>query len=141
MSLDKNQQLFQDKYLTATDNVFEAINTWCSDAKALRSQTGGRISNSEALSSTLSGSLPNNLNKRIPYCRVEQLYIVRYIKEAIFQIDDIDVKRSVLRTLNASLNRKNLVFIYGDCLSEAQRARVRIASKMVWNNLYGTKGR
>lgn len=140
MSLDKDYELFQSKYLEDTDNVFEAINTWSKDARALKSQTQGRISNSEALSSALTDTLPKNLNERLSVPRAEYAYVIRYIKESLSQIDDKLVKGSVAQTLNTSMSRKHLVFLYLGNLSEAQKARVRIVSKLIWYNLYSTKG-
>ena len=137
--VDQNKQ-FEEVYLSKTSNIFEAINVWVSDADKLKTQYQNRIDNNEALSSMLTCNLPQNLDRRRIVKDVEQNYIDRYIHEALTQIDDKDIKISVLQTLNHSRSEKNLVFIYLDNLTKAQKARVRIISRLIWYNLYPKKG-
>lgn len=141
MSLDKANKLFQSKYMDSQNNVFDAINMWVNDATKLKSQYQGRLSSSESLTSCLTSSLPQNIDRRIVVKDSEQLYISRYIKEALTQIDDKDVKLSVLQTLNKSRSENNLTFIYLDILTDSQRSRVRVLSRLIWYNLYPEKGK
>ena len=122
------------------DNVFEALNLWSQDATTLRYKTRSLLSSNETLNACLDNKLPENFNQRILISRAEKMYIDRYIREALSQIDDKDVKKSVCYTLIKSRQLDNLVFVYLDNLSTSQKSRVRIISRMVWYNLYSTKG-
>ena len=117
-------------------DVFASINQWAKDANSVTSRTYDRIGHNEALSSCLTQQLPENLHKRRRVKDMEHLYVERYVREAISQIDDPAVRYSVLTTINASRAEKNLVFKYHDNLTKAQKARVRVISKLVWYNLY-----
>lgn len=140
MSIVEYNKLFETKYMQTCDNVFEALNLWSQDAKTLEHKTRSLLSSNEALNACLDSKLPDNFNQRILISRAEKMYIDRYIKEALSQIDDIDVKKSVCYTLIKSRQLDNLVFVYLDNLSTSQKSRVRIISRMVWYNLYSTKG-
>ena len=137
MALDVQAKLFDELYVEdCGGNVFEAICKFSTDAEKVKAKTEGRLSNSEALSAVLNKALPENTFNRQRVETMEQLYIERYIREVLSQIDDIAVRYSVSQTLQKSKAEKNLVFTYLDALSPAQRARVRIISKLVWYNLY-----
>ena len=129
-------KLFEDKYLHNTDNVFEAINSMCEDANKLHSQYGGIISHKECLTSVLTESLPEDLEKRKLVATANNRYMQSYIDNALAEVDDIRVKSSVQITLKVSQVNKNLVFQYLQNLTKSQKARVRILSRVIWNNLY-----
>ena len=118
------------------DNVFDAINSWVKDSEKIKAQTENRVSNAESLTSAVFGKLPSNTFKRKRVIDMENSYVERYIREEVAQIDDIQVRYSVLGSLSTSIKQKNLVFKYLDALTPAQRARVRVISKLVWYNLY-----
>lgn len=141
MSLVDTNRAFENQYLSKTSNVFEAINLWVDDSKELEASYQTRLSSSEALSSLLTHSFPKNLDRRKFVKDSDTRYVKAYIREVLSQIDDYEIRISVLQTLNHSMSEKNLVFVYLDKLSDAQRARVRIISRLVWYNLYPKKGK
>lgn len=141
MGLDKANRLFRSKYMDSQNNVFDAVNMWAHDATKLEAQYQGRLSSSESLTSCLTSNLPQDIDRRKIVRDSEQLYISRYIKEALTQIDDKDVRLSVLQTLNKSMSENNLTFIYLDILTDSQRSRVRVLSRLIWYNLYPEKGK
>lgn len=140
LSLDKENVLFENKYLDQTDNVFEAINTWYDESCKLNSKYQGRLLDSEALSYSLIDKIPDDVNCRKFVKFSESSYKFKYIEEALNQIDDKDIKLAVNKSLYKSIKEKNLVFDYLKILTEAQKARVRIICRMVWYNLYPKKG-
>lgn len=140
MNLVDSNRLFEDQYLSQTSNTFEAINMWVKDSKQIEAKYQNRLSSNESLSSALTQKVPDNLDRRKLVKDVESQYIDRYIREALSQIDDKDVRISVLQTLNRSRSEKNLVFVYLDILSDFQKSRVRIISRLIWYNLYPKKG-
>ena len=140
MNLVDSNRLFEDQYLSQTSNTFEAINMWVKDSKQIEAKYQNRLSSNESLSSALTQKVPDNLDRRKLVKDVESQYIDRYIREALSQIDDKDVRISVLQTLNHSRLEKNLVFVYLDILSDFQKSRVRIISRLIWYNLYPKKG-
>lgn len=136
MSIYELNNKFDDIYLSGTDNIFEAINTYANDANNLKQVYHNRISSSEALNSVLTNELPENINKRRLVAETEFNYINVYIKEELSQIDDLRIRQSVQESLITSRDAHNLLFIYHSDLSLCERSRVRIICKMVWNNLY-----
>lgn len=140
MNFVEYNKVFLDKYVDEETDIFQAVNIWAKDANDLYSQLNGVISKSEALSSVLSGTLPENLNSRSPIQSSEKAYIRNYVKQVLSAVDDKKVQLYVVKTINKSYVEKNLVFIYGSDLSSGQKARVRILSKLIWYNLYPEKG-
>lgn len=140
MNLVHLNSLFESKYEAANENTFQAINEWIKDSDNLNRKHQYKMADSEALSSVLADKLPENLDRRRLMKHAESEYVNRYIYETASQIDDIDVRKSVIQSLNESRVKKNLVFIYLDSLTAAQKSRVRILCKAVWYNLYLEKG-
>jgi len=141
LSLLESNKLFEDKYLSENENIFEAINIWSNDSEKLKAKYQNRLSSNEALSAILNGNLPDNLDRRIMVRDSEKRYADRYIQEALTQIDDYDIKVSVSQSMSCSRSENHLVFVYLDSLTEAQKARVRVISRLIWYNLYPTKGK
>ena len=140
MNLHEETKAFYDKYMNQTNNVFDAINLWVDESNSLNSKYLNKLSDAEALSSVLNGKLPENINNRKVVKEVEANYASRYIDEVLSEIDDNLIKISIMKSLDLSKLKKNLVFKYADGLSRAQKARVRIVCKLIWYNLYPMKG-
>lgn len=131
---------FQNKYESKCSSTFEAINKWADDANKLNDKYQGRLEPCECLETALTGELPDDFDNRqlVKLCEVR--YVYRYIQAELTQIDDEAVKVSVKFSIEATIFDKNLVFKYRNNLSEGQRARVRIITRMLWNNLCDKKG-
>ena len=136
MSLSYQNLLFESKYASKSDSIFESINNYCAEANKLYSRYGGILSHKECLISTLTGELPEDLEHRKLVITSDASYFKAYVNSALSEVDDSKVKSSVQISLKASQSEHNLVFHYLEGLSESQKSRVRILSKMIWNNLY-----
>lgn len=141
MSLAYQNKLFVDKYMNNTDNIFEAVNNLICDSNKVANQYHGMLSSSESLSYTLTDSFPTNFNSRIPILLIESKYIKQYINESLSYINDVDVKKSVILSIKNSLLNKKLEFWYCKNLSLGQKSRVKIISRLIWNNIYPLKGK
>mgnify|MGYP002625315442 CR=1 FL=1 len=141
MSLNEYNELFETKYLSRTDNIFEAINLWANDSEKLRAQYQNRLDSNEVLSASLTRKLPENLDRRILVKDADQRYVDKYIREALTQIDDESIRISVLQTLNHSRSENHLVFRYLENLTCGERSRVRVISRLIWYNLYPKEGK
>ena len=140
MGFIESNKLFEEKYLSKTDNVFEAVNMWAKEASNVYNQFSGSLSNSESLDYALTSNLPENYFNRIPKSEVSTNYIKLYVREALQNVDDKKVKFYVLCSIKKSQLNKNLVFIYDKSLSPSRKARVRVLSKLIWYNLYPEEG-
>lgn len=140
MNLKKQNDLFEKKYLSKTDNVFEAVNMLSQDAYAIYHTYEGKLLKSECLTCAITGRLPENISKRKTLLEIEATYRSKYIREALCEIDDIDVRKSVFVTLNTSIENKFLSYRYLSGMSDGQKARVKVISNMIWYNLYQEKG-
>lgn len=131
---------FEKQYTSKCKSTFEAINMWANDANKLNEKYQGRLEPCECLETALTGELPDDFDDRqlVKLCEVR--YVYKYIQAELDQIDDEAVKVSVKFSIEAIIFSKNLVFKYRETLSEGQKARVRIITRMLWNNLCDKKG-
>lgn len=136
MSLDIQSKKFYDKYMQDTDNVFEAINQFSEDANELRKKHKNLLACNEALSATLSGILPSNLEERKTLKHLKNKYLQRYVSSVLADVDDIEVKLSVLQSINRSQLSNSLEYEYLDSLTSSQQARVRILTRLIWFNIH-----
>lgn len=113
---------------------------WANDANKLNEKYQGRLEPCECLETALTGELPDDFNGRQLVKLCEARYVYKYIQAELDQLDDESVKVSVKFSIEATIFAKNLVFKYRETLSEGQKARVRIITRMLWNNLCDKKG-
>ena len=137
MSLDDRNKEFIEKYLINTDNIYDAINQYIDDANELQRNSNNLISDSESLSIVLTDTYPKNYRYRKLYKEVEDSYVSRYIKSTLSEVDDVQLKHAVSYIVDASrLNRSLKLDLFNDFdLSEGQKARGRILSKIIWENI------
>ncbi len=136
MSLDHKNRLFETRYNSKYENTFEAVKHWYDDAQRLKRISNNKLSNSEALNAALTGKLPQNYISRRSIDLAESEYIDRYIREAVSQIDSIDIQKSVLVSMNISRKNRKLIFAYSSKLTSSEKSRVRIIDRLIWYNLF-----
>lgn len=137
--IDQNKA-FKDKYEYRFSSTFDAVNAWADDAIALNRKYEGRVDPNECLDIALTNELPDDFSSRRLVKLSEIRYVARYIQAELDQIDDIKVKNSVKFSIEATIFNENLVFKYGIDLSDGQKARARIITRMLWSNLCNKKG-
>lgn len=136
MSLYKQSVEFFEKYKGEDGSVYDAINQLSVDANKLRRKHEGKLSGSEALTAAITESYPKNLHNRITATESNDRYRRRYIREALCEVDDVWVRRSVYESLRYSYRERHLLFKYYHKLSDGQKSRVRVLTKLIWNNLF-----
>lgn len=136
MGLYELNKEFNTKYSSQTDNIFEAINLWSRDATNLAKESEGLLSDSECLNSCLTGKYPDNYKTRKRIVDAEIQYIENFIDKALCEVDDLHVKDSVIATLSCSRKLHNLKYVYTYELTDGQKSRVRILSRMIWYSIY-----
>ena len=139
MSLDEQNKLFYTKYIKPNETEFDAINRLANQANEVISNTNYILDSSEALTYCLTHEFPSNMNGRISLRQARNKYLFSYVKNSVSQIEDTDVRNSVIQTVNKSLIKNKLEFVYIN-LSKGQKSRVRIISRMLWYNLYPELG-
>ena len=137
MSLDDRNKEFIEKYLSKTDNIYDAINQYIDDANELQRNSNNLISDSESLSIVLTDTYPKNYRYRKLYKEVEDSYVSRYIKSTLSEVDDVQLKHAISYIVDVSrLNHSLKLDSFNDFdLSEGQKSRGRILSKIIWENI------
>ena len=95
--------------------------------------------NSECISWVLHNIPPDIIQefKKIVYQRTSKAALISEITSLCC---DTDVLTAISDTIYYSMKRKNLIYIYNKIQDEGKRARIRILSRMVWDNLHVYKG-
>ena len=140
MSLDQDYTRLENSFIEAADgNPFEAALLWASKAESLRKASCGVLSAKEALQGALTGELPSDVNNRIPAVKAQSAYVKKYVELATRDIDDSDVRLSVMRSIAMSFDQHELIYVYSKNLSDGECSRVRVLCRMIWNNFYPNK--
>lgn len=136
MSLDEQYKLFDAAYASSCENIYEAVNNFAQDARSAQKEHNDKLSNSESLTYVLTKVLPDTFMLRSFVKDAPNRYAFRYVREVTSQIDDPDVRVSVIASMIFSFKQNNLTYKYLLNLSKSQRDRVKIICKMIWYNLY-----
>ena len=116
-------------------NRYAALSYVQRKARNYLEETDNLILDSEAVTWALRGERPE-IADRQTYSQVKRRYATSYIEEVLCYVDDLDVKRSVRKSIKASKSNQNLVYVYEGELSDSRSARVRILTNIIWNELY-----
>jgi hypothetical protein len=93
------------------------------------------ISESEAISWVITGVEPKHLQKKLKYAETRKNLDIIYANDRLLYIDDIDVRESTRETILVSKKEKHLIYKYKDVLDESRKARVRILSNLIWDEM------
>ena len=132
MNLFNDSILYSEKY----GHTFEDLISYIEDSEKLKCTYDNKLNDSEALKYVLCDNVPDSVLKRKRIMDVENSYTQKYIRLALQDIDDKDVRLSVIQSLNISKIEKSLKYVYMKNLSKGQKSRVRILCKLIWYNIY-----
>jgi hypothetical protein len=111
---------------------YGAVSIIGAQARALSNLYCGNISHAEALSWLLTGDKPRSI---INYKSESEKRDER-IRLWLNDIYDIDVRNSVLASINSSMHVHNLTYIYNSQLDSHKYSRVRILTKLLWDYIH-----
>ena len=135
MNHKKDSECFDAITKQFNGNRYAALSYVQRKARSYLKETDNLILDSEAVTWALRGERPE-IADRQTYSQVKRRYATSYIEEVLCYVDDLDVKRSVRKSIKASRSNQNLVYVYEGELSDSRSARVRILTNIIWNELY-----
>lgn len=135
MNHKKDSECFDAITKQFNGNRYAALSYVQQKARNYLKETDNLILDSEAVTWALRGERPE-IADRQTYSQVKRRYATSYIEEVLCYVDDLDVKRSVRKSIKASRSNQNLVYVYEGELSDSRSARVRILTNIIWNELY-----
>ena len=113
-------------------NKYAAIQAISNKAHDNIASCNGELSASKCITWALYGEKPKYESKR-------DTYIKEYIYQVLCNIDDVDIRDAVDRSMSDSLVKKHLVYNY-DSISDAyKQSRIRVICRMIWYSLYPEK--
>ena len=135
MNHKKDSECFDAITKQFNGNKYAALSYVQRKARNYLNETDNIILDSEAVTWALRGERPE-IADRQTYSQVKRRYADSYIEEVLCYVDDLEVKRSVRKSIKASRHNQNLVYVYDGELSASRSARVRILTNIIWNELY-----
>ena len=135
MNHRKDSECFDAITKQFNGNRYAALSYVQRKARNYLKETDNLLLDSEAVTWALRGERPEIADRRT-YSQVKRRYATSYIEEVLCYVDDLDVKRSVRKSIKASRSNQNLVYVYEGELSDSRSARVRILTNIIWNELY-----
>ena len=118
------------KFLEVQDNKYGLILGVARQAKELSEDYDDLILHSEAITHTIHGTKPRL--KDITRCETEAFEI----KDMFCSIEDVQVCNAVYDSFYASKEEGNLLYVYNNIENPFIQARVRILTRMLWDNLH-----
>ena len=122
-------------YVQALGSNYAAILYICGVARRRMKRVNNCISESEAISWIITGVEPKYLHQKLEYAETRKNLDIIYANDRLLYIDDIDVRESTRETILVSKKEKHLIYKYKDVLDESRKARVRILSNLIWDEM------
>lgn len=115
-------------------NPFAACNIISKKASWLVRVTSGTADASEGVTWAITGKLPNNLKKRMENHMKLESSRTPYMVNLLSYVDDDDVLEAVKQSYDQSVSIDSLTFYYPVKMTEGQKSRVRVLTRMCWEN-------
>lgn len=130
-----NQDYFEQK-TTQLGNRYAAVNYIAHKARTLEESFDNKILSSEALSWVMTGQEPKILSTLKDIDKKKLSDEIRTMEEYLIYIDDMDVRYATQDSIEESINKKHITYLYNNIEDEPRKARVRVLSNMIWQNIY-----
>lgn len=116
-------------------NTFAAIDYVSKVARHRAKSVHNCITESQAISWVITGIEPKTLRKNLEYRKIRKTLDLRYAEDRLFYIDDKLVREATRETILESREKKHLIYKYKDIFDEPRKARVRILSNIIWDEM------
>lgn len=117
------------KQLESSSNMYGIVRSIQEDSRTLADDYDNKILHSEAITCVVRGAEPD------PKHIYDDEYEAETIREMFCYIEDQEVCNAVYDSFFASKEANNLKYIYNDIQSEPIKARIRILTRMLWDQL------
>lgn len=123
------------QYIQALGSNFAAIVYVSKLARHRAKSVDNCITESQAISWVITGVRPKRVEEYLKYKKLRQTADIRYAEDRLLYIDDIEVREAVRQSITMSREQGHLIYSYNSIVSEPRRARVRILSNMIWDEM------
>lgn len=123
------------EFVKDVGNPFLAVKLVSSWTRDILAKYDNKLLVSEVLTWVIQGVPPKSLNHFDKASNRPIRKSKSDLEEMLCYIDDEDVCNAVRMSYEASLNSKQVIFIYGSVLDEDRQARVRVLVRMLWSKL------
>ena len=135
MTLGRSSNDPLDKYIKEHGgNEFFACVCMANEASRLVDKCDQSVSGSEALTCVIEGRKPKDLRKRMEQHMNVSVPSSEYAKSLLAYVDSSDVVKCVKESFSQSVRIGSLTFYYPVKVSQADKARVRVLTRMCWHN-------
>lgn len=113
---------------------FKACNLIAHTADKLLRVVNNSISESEAVSWAMTSVVPDNLQDRRRQHMLLSVPKTEYMNNLLSYVDNDGIKEAVQESFSQSVRLGSLTFYYPSKLSQGQKQRVRVLTRMCWHN-------
>lgn len=132
MLLQSNENF--NKIADATGNRYAAIKQIVAAARHKEALTHYNISSSEAITWVVDNKKPKSVITGQAF-QPRTTYVDDILNEYLTEIDDNLIKQSVKNSVNYTYSNGHLVYSYNDTLNEYEKSRVRVITRMIWDEI------
>ncbi len=122
-------------YVQALGSNYAAILYISGVARRRMKRVNNCISESEAISWIITGKEPEYLQKKLEYADYRKNIDLIYANDRLLYIEDTEVREATRETILASKRENHLIYKYKDVSDESRKARVRILSNLIWDEM------
>lgn len=122
-------------YVQALGSNYAAILYISGVARRRMKRVNNCISESEAISWIITGVEPKHLQQKLDYVKYRKNIDIIYANDRLLYIEDKEVREAVKETILISKKERHLIYKYKDVFDESRKARVRILSNLIWDEM------
>lgn len=93
------------------------------------------ITESQAISWVITGIEPESLKPNLAKWHKRRIMDILYAEDRLLYIEDKEVADAVRETVMSARKTNNLVYSYKEVCDESRKARVRILSQLIWDEM------
>ena len=115
-------------------SLYMAVNLVAKQARKKLAQADYMILDSQAISWALTSIPPEVIHKRPSEAYPTECYGLTFLEDMLSYVDDESVEESVKISYDHSVKGNHLIYSYNKDLDPSRKARVRILTRMAWDN-------
>ena len=123
------------KFEQALGSKFAAIVYVSKVARHRAKSVNNCITESQAISWVITGVEPPHVQEYLKWKELRKRADIDYAEDRLLYVDDVEVREATRKTILESREAGHLIYSYNDILSEPRKARVRILSNIIWDEM------
>lgn len=123
------------KFEQALGSKFAAIVYVSKLARRRAKSVHNCITESQAISWVITGVIPERVILYLQRKKLQETADIRYAEDRLLYVEDVGVRDAVHETIQTSRESGHLIYSYKDVFDEPRKARVRILSNIIWDEM------